>query len=96
MAPASFSMLTEMSPVCAPCGLAWQSCAPTLSAEPFAAPVIWAINVAGGQRSISQAGAGWAASSAATSASEALVPFIFQLPAASFFMLQFLLRVAHA
>jgi hypothetical protein len=45
------------------------------------------IKVAGGQSSISQAGSGWAAIKAATSASDAAVPFIFQLPAASLRMM---------
>jgi hypothetical protein len=76
-------MAADTSPVCAPEMPVWQSCPPTISAESLAAQAIWATSVAGGQSSISQPGAGWALRSAVTSHSEAAMPFIFQLPAAS-------------
>ena len=55
--------------------------------QPRAAAAIVEIKVAGGHRSISQPGVGWAAINADTSASDAAVPFIFQLPAASLRMM---------
>ena len=54
------------------------------AALPCAAQAIWAISVAGGQSSISQAGAGMRGDQRpSTSARAAAVPFIFQFPAAS-------------
>ncbi len=94
VAPASASIATEMSPVWAPEAAAWQSCPPT---------PMWAAraamrerSVAGGQRTMSTAGAGWAATRASTSARCAVVPFIFQLPAASFLRMPSLLGSGRA
>ena len=83
LAPASFSIAAEMSPVCAPEAFMWQSCPPT-AMRPAASAAIGPISVAGGHSSTSERGVGWAAISASTSARLAVTPFIFQLPAASF------------
>src|SRR5579871_6396963 len=82
-APASASISAEISPVCAPDGLGWQSWAPTATAVPRALSAKAAIRVAGGQtrRSALAATAGAPASMAANSPSAAFSPFIFQLPA---------------
>lgn len=61
----------------------WQSCPPT-AILPAAVATIAATSVAGGHSRTSDFGSGCAAISAATSAKLALVPFIFQLPAANF------------
>src|SRR5579871_2399652 len=86
LAPASASISAEMSPVCAPDGFGWQSCAPTANAcdaSAFAAKA--EISVAGGQikRSALAASAGAPLSIASNSAIEDFRPFIFQLPAIS-------------
>ena len=86
LAPASASISAEISPVCAPEALGWQSCAPTVNAvAPFALPAKAATSVAGGQtrRSALAATEAAPASIASNSPREALRPFIFQLPAIS-------------
>src|SRR5258708_14586521 len=85
-APASASISAEISPVWAPDGFGWQSCAPTLKPPDvgtFSAKA--AISVAGGQtrRSALAATADAPASMASNSPSEDFRPFIFQLPAMS-------------
>src|SRR5258708_1278425 len=85
-APASASISAEISPVWAPDGFGWQSCAPTPKPPDvgtFSAKA--AISVAGGQtrRSALAATAGAPASMASNSPSEDFRPFIFQLPAIS-------------
>src|SRR5258706_8414637 len=84
VAPASASISAEISPVWAPDGLGWQSCAPTARVfEPRALSAKAAIRVAGGQtsRSALAATCDAPASMASNSAWEDLRPFIFQLPA---------------
>ena len=85
VAPASASISAEMSPVWAPDGLAWQSCAPMATAEPRAAAAKRASKVAGGHtiRSALPAMAAAPATILSSSATEAASPFIFQLPATS-------------
>src|SRR5271163_1918784 len=85
LAPASASISAARSPVWAPDGLGWQSCAPTISALPRAFSANAAIRVAGGQTRRSAFSATWEApaSMASNSAIEDLRPFIFQLPAIS-------------
>src|SRR5882762_3116330 len=86
VAPASASISAEISPVWAPDGLGWQSCAPTARVfEPRARSAKSAISVAGGQtsRSALAATSGAPASMASNSPLEDLSPFIFQLPAIS-------------
>ena len=83
LAPASFSISAERSPVWAPEALGWQSCAPTATPLPLAFSAKLEIKVAGGQTSKSAlpAKAPAPANIASNSAMEALMPFIFQLPA---------------
>src|ERR1700723_3421407 len=86
LAPASASISADISPVWAPDGFGWQSCAPTLSVlEPSALSAKAAIRVAGGQtrRLALAATSGAPASMASNSLEEDLRPFIFQLPAIS-------------
>src|ERR1700689_3800880 len=86
LAPASASISADISPVWAPDGFGWQSCAPTLSVlEPRALSAKAAIRVAGGQtrRSALTATSGAPASMASNSTEDDLRPFIFQLPAIS-------------
>src|SRR5919199_3498375 len=88
LAPASFSISAEMSPVWAPEGFAWQSWPPMRTGEPDAASANSRISVAGGQIMTSKrspAPAGRPRISASSSDAEALSPFIFQLPATSGF-----------
>src|SRR5260370_30179432 len=85
-APASASISAEISPVWAPDGFGWQSCAPTPKPPDvgtFSAKA--AISVAGGQtrRSALAATADAPASMASNSPREDFRPFIFQLPAIS-------------
>ena len=85
LAPASFSIAAEISPVKAPWSRAWQSW-PPMAKAPGPAPTVWtarAIRVAGGQISTSQAG-GFCASAAFSADSSPRLsprPFIFQFPA---------------
>ena len=79
-----------MSPVCAPEAAAWQSCPPSATGPAIAA--IRDRSVAGGQISTSGPPAETRSASAATSASAAPVPFIFQFPAASFRRIAVFLR----
>src|SRR5215467_10814513 len=83
-APASANISAEISPVWAPEGLGWQSCAPIVSAlEPATLLAKLATNVAGGQtrRSALEATPAAPASIASNSPNEDFNPFIFQLPA---------------
>src|ERR1700761_6941584 len=84
LAPASASISAEISPVCAPEALGWQSCAPTANAlTPLARSAKAATSVTGGQtnRSTLPVTAEAPASIASNSPDEALRPFIFQFPA---------------
>src|ERR1700730_3182936 len=86
LAPASASISAEISPVWAPDGSGWQSCAPTESPfEPRAFSAKQAIRVAGGptRRSAFPATPDAPARKASHSPEEALRPFIFQFPAIS-------------
>ena len=83
-APASLIIAAAMSPVKAPLSLAWQSCAPSATLPPFSAQAACASRVAGGQTASSAAPAlpaSTASRIALSSPSEAVRPFIFQLPA---------------
>src|ERR1700739_4368411 len=85
-APASASISGEISPVCAPEALGWQSCAPTANDfSPLALAAKAETRVAGGQTRISALVIPPAApaSIASNSPMEAFRPFIFQLPAIS-------------
>jgi len=88
VAPASRSIGAEISPVCAPLGFAWQSCPPTITADPASMRATVKISVAGGQTSTSQPSPSPPRRSRASAASGATIcaavsvsPFIFQLPA---------------
>jgi hypothetical protein len=83
-APASFSISAEMSPVWAPASAAWQSCPPVLTGVARSASEMRASSVAGTHSSASVSVSSPCMKPlpmATASVSEALVPFIFQLPA---------------
>src|SRR6516164_279410 len=84
LAPASLSISAERSPVNAPLGSAWQSCAPISTEVPFAAAAKRTSSVAGGHIIRSTAVSFCAPSTIrVNSAAEDRRPFIFQLPATS-------------
>jgi len=78
------SISAERSPVNAPLGSAWQSCAPISTEVPFAAAAKRTSSVAGGHIIRSTAVSFCAPSTIrVNSAAEDRRPFIFQLPATS-------------
>ena len=87
LAPASFSISADTSPVWAPLALAWQFWPPTRSPLPRAASAIAATSVDGGQtsnsRSLQPACFTPAATSLTSARASARRPFIFQFPAIS-------------
>ena len=84
LAPASLSISADKSPVNAPEGSAWQSCAPIRTAEPATAAANSAMRVAGGHSIRSTAPSSFAPwMIRLSSAAEERRPFIFQLPATS-------------
>jgi hypothetical protein len=81
LAPASASISAETSPVCAPEGAGWQSCAPMARAEPRARSAHLERSVAGGQTIASAGAPDRPAARRSISPSAGASPFIFQLPA---------------